>query len=53
MIIGIDLGTTKSVASIWQDGLSRIIPSESGNNSIPSIVLVTPNEEIYAGDLAK
>jgi molecular chaperone DnaK len=52
MIVGIDLGTTKSVVCVWQNGMPRIIPSESGHNSIPSVVLATPKGGIYAGESA-
>ena len=48
-VLGIDLGTTKSAVGIWDGGRPRILPSESGSQSIPSLVMVTPDEEIYAG----
>ena len=47
MIIGIDLGTTKSVVSFWKNGAPQIIPDGYGCSSIPSLVLVTPDEEMY------
>ena len=48
-VLGIDLGTTKSAVGIWDGGKPRILTSESGGQSIPSLVMVTPDEEIYAG----
>lgn len=45
MILGIDLGTTKSAASIFIGGKPFIIPDATGNQSIPSLVLVTPNKK--------
>ena len=29
-IIGIDLGTTNSLASVWRDGQCRLIPNAAG-----------------------
>jgi len=53
MIVGIDLGTTKSVVGVCENGDVRIVPSEGGNNSIPSAILVTPNGEVHAGEPAR
>lgn len=53
MILGIDLGTTKSVVGVWQNGNPCIIPSEAGDQSIPSLVLVTPDGKIFAGRMAQ
>jgi len=52
-IIGIDLGTTKSVVGAIKKQKPYIIPDKSGNLSIPSLILVTPDEEIFAGWDAK
>lgn len=49
MYYGIDLGTTKSSIGFWRDGKPFIIPDKYGNLSIPSMVLVTPEKEIFAG----
>ncbi len=49
VVLGIDLGTTKSAVGIWDGGRPRILPSESGSQSIPALVMVRPDEEIYAG----
>lgn len=53
MILGIDLGTTKSVVGFWQNGKPQIIPDNGGNPSIPSLVLVTPGGNILAGRKAQ
>lgn len=37
-IIGIDLGTTNSLVSVWKDGEVLIIPDAMGNIMQPSIV---------------
>lgn len=51
-IIGIDLGTTNTCISIWQDGQAEIIPDEFGNKLIPSYVAYT-NKNRYIGNDAK
>jgi molecular chaperone HscC len=30
MILGIDLGTTNSLAALWRDGAAKIIPNAQG-----------------------
>jgi molecular chaperone DnaK len=52
-IIGIDLGTTKSVVGVMIGGRPSIIPDRYGQSSMPSLVLVTPEENIFAGGRAK
>ena len=37
-IIGIDLGTTNSLAAYWRDGRLELIPGEDGNVLFPSAV---------------
>lgn len=49
LIVGIDLGTTKSAIGFWQNGRPIIIPDKYGNLSIPSLVLITPEKDIFAG----
>ena len=50
--IGIDLGTTHCVVSIFQDGQSKIIPNEYGNHLTPSYVSFF-DDEILVGDSAR
>lgn len=38
MIIGIDLGTTNSLAACFQDGRACIIPNRLRKNLTPSVV---------------
>ncbi|MEM3473764.1 MAG: Hsp70 family protein [archaeon] len=51
-VIGIDLGTSKSVASAIINGEPTIIPGNFGTLT-PSVVLITSNEEIFVGEMAK
>lgn len=52
-IIGIDLGTTNSLAAIWKDGQSSIIHNVLNKHLTPSIISVDENNEILVGDVAK
>jgi len=51
--IGIDLGTTLSVAAVMEGGDPKIIPSAEGGNLVPSIVAVGKSGERLVGELAK
>ena len=48
-IIGIDLGTTNSCASIVEHGQPRIIPFSKGYLTIPSVVSFTAKDELLVG----
>ena len=37
-ILGIDLGTTNSLAAVWQEGESCLIPNSFGEYLTPSVV---------------
>lgn len=52
-IIGIDLGTTNSLVSVFLDGNPVIIPNSLGENLTPSVVSVLENNEIVTGRIAK
>ena len=52
-IIGIDLGTTNSVASVIEGGQPKVIPSAEGAAIVPSIVAETKTKERLVGVLAK
>ena len=52
-IIGIDLGTTYSLVSVWKDGKATIIPNSLGNNFTPSIVSIDEDNSILVGEVAK
>jgi molecular chaperone HscC len=53
MIVGIDLGTTNSLAAVWQDGEARIIPNALGHALTPSVVGLDDNGEILVGMAAR
>ena len=40
MILGIDLGTTNSLAALWRDGAPKIIPNSQGESLTPSCVSI-------------
>jgi molecular chaperone DnaK len=48
-IIGIDLGTTNSCASIVEHGHPKVIPSSQGYLTIPSVVAFTPDDKLLVG----
>ncbi|CAC9503083.1 putative glucose-regulated protein 78 [Leishmania infantum JPCM5] len=50
--IGVDLGTTYSVAGVWQKGEVHIVTNEMGNRITPSVVAFTDAERLV-GDGAK
>lgn len=53
MIIGIDLGTTNSLAAYFTGDGPRIIPNRLGKNLTPSVVSIDEDGQIYVGELAK
>jgi len=52
-IIGIDLGTTNSVAAIVEAGVPRVIENREGSRITPSVVAISKNSERLVGILAK
>lgn len=52
MIIGIDLGTTNSLAAYFTENGPEIIPNRLGKKLTPSVVSMDEEEQIYVGDLA-
>ena len=53
MIVGIDLGTTNSVVSVFKDGETILIPNEYGDVLMPSVVGLDANNELIVGKVAK
>ncbi|MBM3181918.1 MAG: molecular chaperone DnaK [Chloroflexi bacterium] len=52
-IIGIDLGTTNSVAAVINGGEPVVIPSAEGERLVPSVVAVNKNHERLVGRVAR
>lgn len=53
MIIGIDLGTTNSVAACYINGKTEIIPNRLGRLLTPSVVSIDENGEVLVGETAR
>jgi molecular chaperone HscC len=53
LTIGIDLGTTNSLVSVWQDGRSVLIPNSLGSFLTPSVVSVDQDGSFLVGQAAK
>ncbi len=52
-VIGIDLGTTNSLAAYWADGRVHFVPDENGNRMVPSAAVYLEGEGIVVGRKAK
>jgi molecular chaperone DnaK len=52
-IVGIDLGTTNSSVAVVMDGKPQIIPDEYSQKLVPSVVGISPEGELLAGQAAK
>jgi molecular chaperone HscC len=53
MIIGIDLGTTNSLAAVWRDGHATIIPNSLGEHLTPSCVGLDDDGTVLVGKAAR
>lgn len=53
MMIGIDLGTTNSLAACFRNGQAEIIPNRLGKHLTPSVVSVDIDGTVYVGETAK
>lgn len=53
MILGIDLGTSNSLISFWNEGTVQLIPNQFGKFLTPSVVGIDENGEILIGEIAK
>ena len=52
-IVGIDLGTTNSVLSIFEGGHAVVIANTEGSRTTPSVVAYTEKEGILVGEMAR
>ena len=52
-IIGIDLGTTNSLAAYWHEGEVKLITDENGETLFPSVIGYVEGEGLIAGKQAK
>lgn len=52
-IIGIDLGTTNSLAACWKDGKPVVLKNSFGRFLTPSVISVDEDGQILCGDIAK
>ncbi len=52
-IIGIDLGTTNSLAAVWRDGRSELIPNAAGGYLTPSVVSIDEDGAVLVGQAAR
>lgn len=53
VILGIDLGTSNSLASYREDGQTKIIDHVGGSKLLPSIVGIDEDQGLLVGELAK
>jgi molecular chaperone DnaK len=52
-VVGIDLGTTNSLAAFMDLTGPKIIPGTDGNELVPSVVSINPGGEIVVGNAAR
>ncbi len=53
MILGIDLGTTNSLAAYFTEDGPKLIPNRLGKFLTPSVVSIDEEEQIYVGETAR
>ena len=53
MIIGIDLGTTNSLASYFTPEGAKLIPNRLGKHLTPSVVSIDEEGQVYVGETAR
>ena len=53
MIVGIDLGTTNSLVSVWKDGRAQLVPNGLGEFLTPSCVSLDGDGSVLVGAAAR
>ncbi|TJZ64482.1 Hsp70 family protein [Chitiniphilus eburneus] len=53
MIIGIDLGTTNSLVTVWRNGQSELVPNALGHVLTPSVVGFDEQDRVLVGLAAR
>lgn len=53
MYLGIDLGTTHSLAAVWRDGSTQLVPNALGDVLTPSAVSVDEQDRVLVGRAAR
>jgi molecular chaperone HscC len=53
MIVGIDLGTTNSLISVWDGETSQIICNALGKKLTPSVISIDEDGSVLVGEIAK
>lgn len=52
-LVGIDLGTTNSLVSVWRDGKVELLKNSLGNLMTPSVVGLNDDGNVLVGEVAK
>lgn len=52
-IVGIDLGTTNSLAAVYKDGRAQLVPNQFGEFLTPSVVSVDKDGHAVVGRIAQ
>ena len=52
-VIGIDLGTTNSLAAVYREGRAVLIPNSLGEFLTPSVVSIGEDGQVYVGKIAR
>ena len=52
-IVGIDLGTTNSLAAVYKDGRAQLVPNQFGEFLTPSVVSVGKDGRAVVGRIAQ
>lgn len=53
MIVGIDLGTTNSLAAVWQEGRATLVPNALGETLTPSCISLDDDGTVLVGRAAR